>query len=34
MRHFWTAVSLLWLSGVGLRLTILAVPPVIYAYSG
>ena len=29
MREFWTAVSLLWLAGVGLRLTILAVPPVI-----
>src|ERR671938_341770 len=25
----WVAVSLLWLAGVGLRLTILAVPPVI-----
>jgi MFS transporter, CP family, cyanate transporter len=29
MREFWRAVSLLWLAGVGLRLTILAVPPVI-----
>jgi MFS transporter, CP family, cyanate transporter len=29
MREFWAAVSLLWLAGVGLRLTILAVPPVI-----
>jgi CP family cyanate transporter-like MFS transporter len=29
MREFWIAVSLLWLAGVGLRLTILAVPPVI-----
>jgi CP family cyanate transporter-like MFS transporter len=29
MRKFWTVVSLLWLGGVGLRLTILAVPPVI-----
>src|SRR5882672_5808563 len=29
MREFWLAVSLLWLGGVGLRLTILAVPPVI-----
>ena len=29
MREFWLAVSLLWLAGVGLRLTILAVPPVI-----
>jgi MFS transporter, CP family, cyanate transporter len=29
MREFWVAVSLLWLAGVGLRLTILAVPPVI-----
>ena len=29
MRQFWTAVSLLWLAGAGLRLTILAVPPVI-----
>src|SRR6266542_1532174 len=29
MREFWVAVSLLWLAGAGLRLTILAVPPVI-----
>lgn len=29
MREFWTAVGLLWLAGAGLRLTILAVPPVI-----
>ena len=29
MRRFWLAVGLLWLAGVGLRLTILAVPPVI-----
>jgi CP family cyanate transporter-like MFS transporter len=29
MREFWIAASLLWLGGVGLRLTILAVPPVI-----
>ena len=29
MREFWAAASLLWLAGVGLRLTILAVPPVI-----
>ncbi len=29
MRDFWVAVGLLWLAGVGLRLTILAVPPVI-----
>ena len=29
MREFWIAVGLLWLGGVGLRLTILAVPPVI-----
>ena len=29
MREFWMAASLLWLAGVGLRLTILAVPPVI-----
>jgi MFS transporter, CP family, cyanate transporter len=29
MRAFWIAVSLLWLAGVGLRLTILAVPPVV-----
>jgi CP family cyanate transporter-like MFS transporter len=26
---FWTAVVLLWLAGVGLRITILAIPPVI-----
>src|SRR5215468_9979538 len=29
MREFWIATSLLWLAGAGLRLTILAVPPVI-----
>jgi MFS transporter, CP family, cyanate transporter len=29
MREFWVAVGLLWLAGVGLRLTILAVPPVV-----
>src|ERR1044072_2738833 len=29
MRNSWIAVSLLWLAGVGLRLTILAVPPVV-----
>jgi MFS transporter, CP family, cyanate transporter len=29
MREFWVAVGLLWLAGTGLRLTILAVPPVI-----
>jgi CP family cyanate transporter-like MFS transporter len=29
MREFWTAVCLLWLAGMGLRLTVLAVPPVI-----
>ena len=29
MREYWVAVGLLWLAGVGLRLTILAVPPVI-----
>ena len=29
MREFWVAVGLLWLAGAGLRLTILAVPPVI-----
>ncbi len=29
MREFWTAAGLLWFAGVGLRLTILAVPPVI-----
>ena len=28
-RHFWIAIGLLWLAGAGLRLTILAVPPVI-----
>src|SRR5436190_12769436 len=29
-RHeFWTAMTLLWLSGFGLRVTVLAVPPVI-----
>jgi CP family cyanate transporter-like MFS transporter len=28
-RRLWTALALLWLSGVGLRLTLLAVPPVI-----
>lgn len=28
-RHIWTALALLWLSGLGLRLTLLAVPPVI-----
>lgn len=28
-RPFWTALGLLWLSGLGLRLTLLAVPPVI-----
>lgn len=28
-RQDWTAVSLLWVSGAGLRLTVLAVPPVI-----
>ncbi len=27
--NFWMALSLLWLSGLGLRLTLLAVPPVI-----
>jgi len=27
--RFWTALILLWLSGIGLRLTLLAVPPVI-----
>ena len=31
MRDFWVAVGLLWLAGVGLRLTVLAVPPVISA---
>jgi CP family cyanate transporter-like MFS transporter len=29
MREFWAAVCLLWLAGMGLRLTVLAVPPVI-----
>ena len=29
MRQFWVAASLLWLAGAGLRLTVLAVPPVI-----
>src|SRR5262249_35098241 len=29
MPNFWVVASLLWLAGVGLRLTILAVPPVI-----
>src|SRR5262245_11357000 len=29
MRHVWIAGSLLWLAGVNLRLSILAVPPVI-----
>src|SRR5262249_9313636 len=29
MRKFWLASGLLWLAGVGLRMTILAVPPVI-----
>jgi CP family cyanate transporter-like MFS transporter len=29
MREFWLAAGLLWLAGAGLRLTILAVPPVI-----
>src|SRR5262249_30595835 len=29
MPKFWVAASLLWLAGVGLRVTILAVPPVI-----
>jgi MFS transporter, CP family, cyanate transporter len=29
MREFWVATGLLWLAGVGLRLSILAVPPVI-----
>jgi CP family cyanate transporter-like MFS transporter len=28
-RQFWLAVGLLWLAGLGLRLTILAVPPII-----
>ena len=27
--HLWTTLALLWLSGMGLRLTLLAVPPVI-----
>src|SRR5262247_452717 len=29
MREFWVAIGLLWLAGVSLRLTVLAVPPVI-----
>lgn len=29
MRQFWTAVCLLWLAGLGLRLTVLAVPPIL-----
>jgi CP family cyanate transporter-like MFS transporter len=29
MREFWVAAGLLWLAGVALRITILAVPPVI-----
>ena len=29
MREIWVALGLLWLAGLGLRLTILAVPPVI-----
>ena len=29
MREFWVAAGLLWLAGVGLRLSILAVPPAI-----
>src|SRR5881397_3812108 len=29
MREFWVVVTLLWLAGMGLRLTVLAVPPVI-----
>ena len=29
MQQFWVAASLLWLAGAGLRLTVLAVPPVI-----
>ena len=29
MREFWTAIGLLWLAGAALRLTVLAVPPVI-----
>jgi CP family cyanate transporter-like MFS transporter len=29
MRQFWTAASLLWLAGAGLRMPVLAVPPVI-----
>ena len=28
-RQLWTALALLWLAGVALRMTILAVPPVI-----
>jgi CP family cyanate transporter-like MFS transporter len=29
MREFWVAIGLLWLAGASLRLTVLAVPPVI-----
>ena len=29
MQQIWVAASLLWFAGAGLRLTILAVPPVI-----
>src|SRR6266511_2316096 len=29
MREFWVAAGLLWLAGVGVRLSILAVPPFI-----
>ena len=29
MRQFWVAASLLWLAGAGLRMTLLAVPPVL-----
>jgi MFS transporter, CP family, cyanate transporter len=29
MREFWVVIGLLWLAGAGLRLTVLAVPPVI-----
>jgi CP family cyanate transporter-like MFS transporter len=28
-RQFWKAIALLWIAGVGLRLTVLALPPVI-----
>jgi CP family cyanate transporter-like MFS transporter len=28
-RQFWTAIALLWIAGIGLRLTVLALPPVI-----